>query len=70
MSGVAAEQRMANDIARNFRHLSPDDAVAAIAGHVSRFWDPRMRVRLLALADSGSEGLDPLVTAAAGRLRG
>jgi formate dehydrogenase subunit delta len=67
--GASAERRMVNDIARQFGYLAPDDAVEAIAGHVRRFWDPRMRARLVAMADAGDDGLDPLAAAAAARLR-
>ena len=64
-----SEQRLINDIARQFRHLPTAEAVAAVAGHVERFWDPRMRARLLALVDDRAEPLDPLAIAAAERLR-
>ncbi len=37
---------MANQIARNF--AAGDDAIAATADHIARFWDPRMRGRILA----------------------
>ncbi|NUO42791.1 MAG: formate dehydrogenase subunit delta [Streptomyces sp.] len=60
---------MANDIARNLRHLPPERAAEEIAGHIGRFWDPRMRARLHAYADAGAEGLDPLVVAAVKLLR-
>ncbi len=45
---VADLVRMANDIGRFFE-AEPDRsvAVAAIASHLRRFWDPRMRQRLL-----------------------
>jgi formate dehydrogenase subunit delta len=66
---VVAEQRMINDIARQFHHLPAGEAAEAIAGHVRRFWDPRMRARLLTLADSGAEPLDPLALAATELLR-
>ena len=62
-----AERRLINDIARQFGHLATEDATAAIADHVRRFWDPRMRARLLALADA--DDLDPLPAAAVARLR-
>lgn len=61
---VPAEQRMINDIARQFRHLPPGEAAEAIASHVRRFWDPRMRARLQALADQAAP-LDPLAVEAA-----
>ena len=67
--GVPAEQRMVNDIARQFGHLAADDGAAAVADHVRRFWDPRMRARLLAIAADDPAGLDPLAVAAATRLR-
>ncbi|MEU6092831.1 formate dehydrogenase subunit delta [Streptomyces sp. NPDC047085] len=66
---VPSEQRMANQIAANLRHVPGDQAAEAIAGHIGRFWDPRMRGRLLQLVDGGAEGLDPVVVAAARLLR-
>jgi formate dehydrogenase subunit delta len=70
MTGVPAEQRMVNDIARQFRHLPPAEAADAVASHVRRFWDPRMRARLLELAEHDGDGLDPLAIEAAAKLRG
>ncbi|MGI5472434.1 formate dehydrogenase subunit delta [Streptomyces sp. CA-132043] len=58
------EGRMANDIARAFRHLPEDRAAEAVAGHIHRFWDPRMRTRLSRFVDEGTEGLAPEVIAA------
>ena len=66
---VPSEQRMANDIARNLRHLPQERAAEEIAGHIGRFWDPRMRARLYEYADAGADGLDPLVVAAVQLLR-
>ncbi|MFG1927290.1 formate dehydrogenase subunit delta [Cryptosporangium sp. NPDC048952] len=66
-TAVVPERRLINDIARQFAHLPAEVAAAAVADHVRRFWDPRMRARLLALADDG--GLDPLPAAAAAQLR-
>ncbi|WP_328672523.1 formate dehydrogenase subunit delta [Streptomyces sp. NBC_00328] len=66
---VPPERRMANDIAANLGHLPRESAVEAIAGHIGRFWDPRMRSRLLTYADAGADGLDPLVIAAVRLLR-
>ena len=66
---VPSEQRMANDIARNLRHLPQERAAEEIAGHIGRFWDPRMRARLYEYADAGAHGLDPLVVAAVQLLR-
>ncbi|MBI1758597.1 MAG: formate dehydrogenase subunit delta [Actinobacteria bacterium] len=61
--------RMANQIAAQFRHLPADQAVPAVAGHLRDFWEHRMRVELLALVDAGDPELDPVVRAAAQRLR-
>jgi formate dehydrogenase subunit delta len=65
---VTTQVRMANDIAAQFRHLPHDDAVAGIADHLRRFWDPRMRAQLTTHVGAGGEGLDPLVAEAIERL--
>lgn len=61
---ASPERRLANDIAAQFHHLASEPAADAIAGHVGRFWDPRMRTRLFEFVDAGADGLDPLVVAA------
>lgn len=66
---MPAERRMANDIAANLVHLPGDRAAEAVAGHIGRFWDPRMRARLLDFVDAGADGLDPLVVEAVKLLR-
>ena len=46
---MSSEERlvyMANQIAREFARVG--DPVAATADHVAKFWDPRMRGRILA----------------------
>ena len=51
--------KMANEIA-SFFEAEPDHAVAVegVAGHLKRFWDPRMRRELLRWQDEhGGEGL-------------
>ncbi|MFI6876772.1 formate dehydrogenase subunit delta [Streptomyces sp. NPDC050400] len=74
-TAVPAERRMANDIAKHHAHLPADLAAEAIAGHLTRFWDPRMRERLLASVDQGADGadgadgFDPLVLAAVKLMR-
>jgi formate dehydrogenase subunit delta len=52
---------MVNDIA-NFFHSEPDHAaaVAGIAGHLRKFWEPRMRKQILAHLDAGGHGLGDL----------
>lgn len=50
---------MANQIAKFFAHHGDDKAVAAIADHLSQFWDPRMRRQMVALVAAGTaDGLD------------
>jgi formate dehydrogenase subunit delta len=68
MSTITPETRMGNDIARQFTHLPAPEAAEAIARHIERFWDPRMRVALEALVAEGDDSLDPVVVDAAGRL--
>jgi formate dehydrogenase subunit delta len=54
--------KMVNDIA-SFFNSEPDHQVAldGIAGHVRRFWDPRMRREIIQWLDSNNgEGLQPL----------
>ncbi len=38
---------MANQIGRFFAHQPHDAAVAAIADHLRKYWDPRMRATIL-----------------------
>ena len=55
--------RMANQIGAFFE-AEPDRAAAleGIAGHIKRFWDPRMRRELLTWLDEhDAEGLAPVV---------
>ena len=54
--------KMVNDIA-NFFNSEPDHqlAVEGVAGHIRRFWDPRMRRELIKWLDEhDGEGLQPL----------
>ena len=58
---------MANDIAAN-QVADPDNAVAVIAQHLQRFWDPRMRAQIIAHAEQGGVGLVDEARAAVVRL--
>ena len=61
--------RMANDIGRFFgAEPQRADAVAGVAGHIERFWDPRMRRKIAAYVQGGGTGLDELVAEAVSRL--
>jgi len=56
---------MANQIAAFFDAEAPDHAPAAIADHIRKFWDPRMRRQIFEhLAAHGGEGLKPAALAA------
>lgn len=58
--------KMANDIAAFFESDPDPQAVTdGIAGHLRRFWDPRMRRELLRFIDEhGGDGCKPTVLAA------
>ncbi len=59
---------MANQIGKFFAHQKHDQAVASIADHLQRFWDPRMRKTILAEYGTVKDRLDPLVREAIERL--
>ena len=52
---------MANQIGAFFKAQGEADAPAAIADHLKKFWEPRMRVGIIAHLSSGGAGLEPLV---------
>jgi formate dehydrogenase subunit delta len=59
---------MANQIGKFFAHQGEDKAVAGVADHLEKFWDPRMRASIVAHLDAGGNGLDPLVREAIKKL--
>ncbi|SDC49049.1 formate dehydrogenase delta subunit [Cupriavidus sp. YR651] len=63
--------KMANQIGGFFEAMPDrDEALADIASHLKRFWEPRMRRALLAHVDvHGGEGLDAIVLTAIARHR-
>jgi formate dehydrogenase subunit delta len=61
---------MANQIALAFKPLPEADAIASTEDHIRKFWDPRMRRKILAHLSAGGQGLDPIVRAALTRLSG
>ena len=61
---------MANDIA-NFFHSESDHALAVdgVSNHIKKFWEPRMRRKIIAhLHDHGGEGLNELARAGVARV--
>ena len=59
---------MANQIGKFFAHEGEAQAVASIADHLARFWDPRMRAAIQGHVAAGGAGLDPWVLLAVQRL--
>ena len=51
---------MANQIGKFFAHQPKPEAVANIADHLRKFWDPRMRAQMLEYLEQGGGGLDEL----------
>lgn len=64
------EIRLINNIAVQFGHLAPERASEEVANHVRKFWDPRMKARLLELATTEAELLQPTAYAAVGLVNG
>lgn len=60
---------MANQIGRFFVPQRGIDPATAIAMHLRKFWDPRMRSAIVAHLEKGGEGLDEPVRQAVLRLR-
>jgi formate dehydrogenase subunit delta len=57
---------MANQMARFFSSQKHDAAVAGLADHVAKFWDPRMRSMIFEHLGRGGDGLEPLAKEALG----
>ena len=69
MSNQARLVYMANQIATNLRTLGSEKAALAVADHIARFWDPRMRSQILEIQAQHSMELDPVADAAITILR-
>jgi formate dehydrogenase subunit delta len=61
---------MANQIGRNLAVQGHDAAVAATLDHIVKFWDPRMKAQIVALAAEGAGHFEPIAAAAVAQLRG
>lgn len=65
MSGTEQLVRMANDIAEFFvAEPDHDAAVAGVQNHLLKFWEPRMRRKLIEHWRAGGTGLSPLAARA------
>lgn len=51
---------MANQIARNFMTMGEEKAAQAVADHIAKFWEPRMRAQIFALHEKGAETFAPV----------
>jgi formate dehydrogenase subunit delta len=60
---------MANQIGDFFNSQGHDKAVAGIAEHIKKFWDPRMRKKIFEHLDAGGAGLKPNVLEAIASLK-
>lgn len=61
--------QMANGVGHFYATESRrDEAIAGIARHMQRFWDPRMRQKIVLYLQSGGDGLDELVLEAVAAL--
>ena len=60
---------MANQIAAFFAAQGEERAVPQIAGHIEKFWDPRMRTEISAHLAASGAGLTPLARAAVETLK-
>ncbi|HEY1726300.1 MAG TPA: formate dehydrogenase subunit delta [Steroidobacteraceae bacterium] len=62
---------MANDIGHFFAsETKRADAVAGIANHIQRFWDPRMLRKIMTHLQNGGDGLEELPREALASLQG
>jgi formate dehydrogenase subunit delta len=59
---------MANQISTFFATQSQTLAPQAVADHLKKFWEPRMREQICAHWKEGGEGLDPIASEAIGLL--
>lgn len=60
---------MANQIGRFFAHRPPDQAAEAVAEHLRKFWEPRMRAKIIGLLDDPNAAFAPSVRRAVESLR-
>lgn len=60
---------MANQIATFFLSQPKEGAAEAVATHINKFWEPRMRQQLFEIIDHGDSGLSPLVLEAVPLIR-
>ncbi len=60
---------MANQIAIFFASRPEQEAIGEIANHLRKFWEPRMRAKIIDYVAQGGHGLEPRAAAAVERIR-
>jgi formate dehydrogenase subunit delta len=61
--------KMANEVGLFFANEpDPEAATTAVAGHLRRFWEPRMRAQIVAHQAHGGAGLSDLARRAVAKL--
>lgn len=60
--------RMSTQIAQFFEPYPEKEAVAGVLEHLNSFWDPAMRHELVAIHETGTPPLHPLVARAVPQL--
>ncbi len=51
---------MANQIGDFYAAMSEQEAIEGVAAHLSRYWTPKMIREIVAFADHGGAGLNPI----------
>jgi formate dehydrogenase subunit delta len=58
----------ANQIARYFAAYPREEAVAGVADHIAKFWERRMREKIIRHVAEGGQGMEELAIAAVKQL--
>ncbi len=61
--------RMANQIGEFYAAMPDDEATAGAASHLRAYWTPKMLRELVAFADAGAAGLNPIAARAIEAIR-
>jgi formate dehydrogenase subunit delta len=61
--------KMANQISQFFVTQKGQPPAVGTAGHIKKFWDPRMRKAIIAHVEGGGKGLEPIARQAIEELK-
>lgn len=64
MDDISRLVTMANQIATFYKPYAQEEAVRNTYDHLIQFWEPRMRVKMIAHVEAGGAGLEPIALAA------